>query len=168
MATVQLVGAVGRTEHDLVAGEARDQVRDRVAGRRVRPVEVLDDDQDGAVGGEPAEEANGGVEQAGLAADASSHVSSAARAPSEWMAPAMPGTGCQRGDGSGIEGGDRLSIVLVEVIPQGSDDRAKGRPIPPIETHAPRRIRKPRSSACWASSFVNRVFPTPASPAIRM
>ena len=44
---------------------------------------------------------------------------------------------------------------------------ANGRPIPPIATQPPWRIRKPRSAARPASSRTNRLLPTPASPAMR-
>ena len=63
VAAVDLVGPVGQAQHDPVGGEVRDEERDRVAGRGVGPVEVLDDEQQRLVAGDLLEDAEQGLEQ---------------------------------------------------------------------------------------------------------
>ena len=66
MAAVELVGAEGHDQDDPVAPELADQERDRFARRRVGPVEVLDDEEDGVDLRQALEDAEDGIEQARL------------------------------------------------------------------------------------------------------
>ena len=70
MPAVQLVGPIGETDDDAIGGEARDQVGQREPGRRVRPVEVLDDEEDRAGRGQVLEDPEQGVEEVRLGAHA--------------------------------------------------------------------------------------------------
>ena len=52
MALVQLIGAVRADEHDAAVGEVSDQEAEEVTSRSVRPVEVLEGDHGGRIGGD--------------------------------------------------------------------------------------------------------------------
>ena len=63
---MQLVGPEGHDQDDAVLAELADEVGDRLAGRRVGPVQVLDDEDDRFDLGESLEDAEDRVEQARL------------------------------------------------------------------------------------------------------
>jgi hypothetical protein len=66
VAAVDLVGPVGQAQRDTVGGEVRNEERDRVTGRRVGPVEVLDHEQERPIAGDPLEHPEQGLEHVGL------------------------------------------------------------------------------------------------------
>ena len=68
MPPVQVVGSVGRDQRDPLGGHVPDQEPDQVAGRAVRPLEVLDREHDSAVDRSPPEGAKDRVEQPRLPA----------------------------------------------------------------------------------------------------
>ncbi len=63
VAAVQLVGPEGHDQDDAIRGELTDQERDRLAGGRIGPVQILDDEQDRAALGQALEHAQDSVEQ---------------------------------------------------------------------------------------------------------
>ena len=67
MAAVKLVAAVAGDEQQALAAQVADQVAEQVAGRAVGPVHVLDHDDRGRVGAEPAEHPEHQLEQPLLA-----------------------------------------------------------------------------------------------------
>ena len=175
MPAVQLVGPIREADHDAIGGEARDEVGQREPGRRVRPVEVLDDEQHRAGRRQVLEDPEQGVEEVRLGADAVDR--DVVRRPAQGAG--LRGRGCGRrqdradrrdeggegAQGARPEGREQLPVVRRR-SPPGSPPRS-GRtagPTPPIATQPPRRTRKPRSAARRAISRVSRVLPTPASP----
>ena len=67
VAAVDVVRAVGRHQEDACVVQGLQEVGEQLAGGAVGPVEVLDDDDEGAVGGEALQEAGGQFEEAGAA-----------------------------------------------------------------------------------------------------
>jgi hypothetical protein len=66
MASVELVGAVGQQEHDGGVAQVAHEEAEQVAGRAIRPVEVLDHEEDGRPRGEPLEDAEEQLEHPAL------------------------------------------------------------------------------------------------------
>lgn len=65
VAAVDVVRAVRRHQEDVGVVQCSQEVGEQFAGGAVGPVEVLDDEDEGAVGGEPLQEAGGQLEEAG-------------------------------------------------------------------------------------------------------
>ena len=66
MASVQLVAAIGADEQDALVAQAAQQRGEELEGRAVGPMQVLDRDQEGRVGGQLVEQSAQPAEQAGL------------------------------------------------------------------------------------------------------
>ena len=66
VAPMELVGPERHHEDDTICPQLAEEERDRVASRRVCPVEVLDDEEHGLGLRQPLERAEHGVEKAGL------------------------------------------------------------------------------------------------------
>ena len=161
MALVQLVGAIGPDQHHAAAGEISHQEPEHVAGRSIRPVQVLERDDGGRVRGDALDQPEHLEVEGGLARRGGRFGRSLALA-------------------AGLEVGDQLQYGgscrpddAVEVLraagPSATDEaqrrvgRTGGAPSP-RSTHAPARKRSPADSAPARSSASNRVLPTPASP----
>ena len=66
VAPVELVGPVGRDQHEPLAARGAQQEGEEVARRAVGPVQVLDDEHERRLLGQPAEQGEQRLEQAGL------------------------------------------------------------------------------------------------------
>ncbi len=109
VAAVQVVGAVGRDDGDRAREGAGEQEAEHVAGGLVGPVEVLDDEQHGGLGGGRLEQGvhgHQGVAAVGAAAVLVGGVADDAGAP----ARLEPGQGRVHG-GDGL---DQVGVALVE------------------------------------------------------
>ena len=117
MPAVQLVRPEGHDQDDPIRPEVADQERDGLAGRRIGPVEVLDDEDDRGDLRQPLEQAQDGVEQARLERFALGHpVDGVGRAERRHE---MGEVGPRRAD-------DRLELVRIQLLgeaPQGLDER---------------------------------------------
>lgn len=67
VAAVDVVGAVGGEDDEAAGAQRAQEVGEEVAGGGVRPVQVLQDEDDRPVGGEAFQEADGEFEEAGRA-----------------------------------------------------------------------------------------------------
>jgi hypothetical protein len=67
MLAVEVVGAVGDHDEQRLGPERVDHERQQLPGRAVRPVEVLQDQDDGPLGGEALQQPEEGLEQLRLA-----------------------------------------------------------------------------------------------------
>ncbi len=67
MAAVDVVGAVGGHQEDVGVVQRPQEVGEQFSGGAVGPVEVLDDQDEAAVRGDPLQEAGGELEEAGAA-----------------------------------------------------------------------------------------------------
>ena len=66
VAAMELVRPERHDQHDPVGAQVPDEEGDRLARRRVGPMQVLDDEQDRGLFRQSLENAQNGVEQAGL------------------------------------------------------------------------------------------------------
>ena len=66
MVKVEVVGPDGRHDRESLGAQVAGQEGEQVAGRRVGPVEVLDDEDDGGRGAEPPEQAEEPLEDPAL------------------------------------------------------------------------------------------------------
>ena len=125
---VELVGTVGQAENDALVGEARHEPGDCIARRRVRPVDVLDHEQQRPVRGESAEQPDEGIEQAGAGRGRAERPGVRRGSPGSVIAVGAGDPGKARDQGSqrverpGVEVEQGLAIVGVEVIAQGGRD----------------------------------------------
>ena len=156
MAAVDVVGAVGGDDHEPAAAQGAEEVGEQVPGGGVRPVQVLQDEHDRAVGGEPLQQPDGQFEEAGgavlVGGLAAAGVAQFGQQPGELVLLAVgrggeflgqpPAQGAQGGG----EGGEGQSV--------GAD----------LHAAAERRRRRPRAQAASRNSSMSRVLPTPASP----
>lgn len=65
MAAVDVVGAVGADDHEAAGAQGAEEIGEQVSGGGVRPVQVLQDEHDRAVGGDLLQQASGEFEEAG-------------------------------------------------------------------------------------------------------
>lgn len=65
VAAVDVVGAVGADDHEAAAAQGAEEIGEEVPGGGVRPVQVLQDEDDHAFGGDPLQQPYGEFEEAG-------------------------------------------------------------------------------------------------------
>ena len=160
MAPVQLVRPEGHDQDDPVVTELADQERDRLAGRRVGPVEVLDDEDDRLDLREPLEDPEDRVEHAWLEClGLGSRVRPAGAAERRHQAREIVA-------GAADDGVEDVRLERADERPQRFDDRAVWHAAvtdvgAAADDHAHPasrwRARTPRTT--------RRDLPTPASPA---
>ncbi len=156
MAAVDVVGAVGGEDDEAAGAQGAEEIGEQMAGGGVGPVQVLQDENDGVLGGDPFQQPGGELEEAGHAV---------------FVAAGLAGGGDgEFGQQPGqflllpVGGGRELVGQRAAQLAQGRGEGAKGRPSAPISTHPPRATTPPRSRTTAANSSTRRVFPTPASP----
>ncbi len=67
VAAVDVVGAVGGEDDQAAGAQGAEQIGEQMAGGGVGPVQVLQDEDDGVLGGDPFQQAGGELEEAGHA-----------------------------------------------------------------------------------------------------
>lgn len=67
VAAVDVVGAVGGEDDETAGAQGAEEIGEQMAGGGVGPVEVLQDEDDGVLGGDPFQQPGGELEEAGHA-----------------------------------------------------------------------------------------------------
>ncbi len=67
VAAVDVVGAVGGEDDETAGAQGAEQIGEQMAGGGIGPVQVLQDEDDGVLGGDPFQQAGGELEEAGHA-----------------------------------------------------------------------------------------------------
>ncbi|SCG09961.1 hypothetical protein GA0115255_126473 [Streptomyces sp. Ncost-T6T-2b] len=65
VAAVDVVGAVGADDHEAAGAQGAEEIGEQMPGGGVRPVQILQDEDDRAVGGDLLQQASGEFEEAG-------------------------------------------------------------------------------------------------------
>lgn len=137
MAAMDVVGAVGADDDEAAAAQGPEEVGEEVAGGGVRPVQVLQDEDDGPVGRDAFQEANGQFEEAGgaeLVVAVTAGLAELGEQPGQFALLAGAGGGHLLGQGAaqgaqgGGEGGVRQALGAdLDAAADGDDGVAAGR-----------------------------------------
>lgn len=154
VAAVDVIGPVGADHDEAAAAQRAEEIGEQVPGGGVGPVQVLQDEDDGPVGGDAFQQPRGELEEAGGSvlvggvpvgfAEFGSSLASSPSCPAQ--AAAISSGRVRRRARNAVENG------------------AYGSPSAPISTQPPTATTASRRPAAVRNSSTSRVLPTPASP----
>ena len=162
---MQLVAAIGADQQQALVAQAPHQRREELERRAVRPVQVLDREEDGRLGGQPIqqraqqpEESRLGQRLAGAGHALARLVGAVGRVELGQQPREVRRRWARRSSSKAAGSSSRARPRSAAAI------GAYGMPSAPKARQSPRRTRAPRATARRSSSRSSRVLPTPDSP----